>query len=328
MCPSCGDHQFARNVQCRRCGAPSPNLDSAFSAGVPHISSSGASHMAAHGKPGDWLCPSCGDHQFAKNQACRRCGTPNPNPQGNMAAFTASIGMTHKPGDWFCPSCSDLQFARNMQCKRCGTPNPNPTNQYGNSLHMKPGDWLCPRCGDLQFAKNAACRKCGTPNPDPEGTAHAAMERGDFHRGPVNAKPGDWNCPACGDHQFARNTHCRRCGTPNPNGGGGFQGFQGSVDFGRGGDMGRGRPMGRSQWDMGAPMGAPPPAAQQPAAAAGGPRKSSWRCPSCNTLVFGRNDNCTACGTARPEQDASARDRSRSPRPQQSGAGVPVQIID
>ena len=28
--------------------------------------------------PGDWACPSCGDHQFAKNEYCRGCGTRKP----------------------------------------------------------------------------------------------------------------------------------------------------------------------------------------------------------------------------------------------------------
>lgn len=28
--------------------------------------------------------------------------------------------------------------------------------------------------------------------------------------------PGDWNCPGCGDHQFARNRVCRYCGTAKP----------------------------------------------------------------------------------------------------------------
>lgn len=29
-------------------------------------------------------------------------------------------------------------------------------------------------------------------------------------------KPGDWECPACGDWQFARNSRCRRCGVSRP----------------------------------------------------------------------------------------------------------------
>lgn len=28
--------------------------------------------------PGDWHCPRCGDHQFARNQVCRSCSTPKP----------------------------------------------------------------------------------------------------------------------------------------------------------------------------------------------------------------------------------------------------------
>merc|ERR1712110_1048102 len=30
-------------------------------------------------KPGDWLCPSCGDLQFARNTSCRQCGAARPD---------------------------------------------------------------------------------------------------------------------------------------------------------------------------------------------------------------------------------------------------------
>merc|ERR1740121_906317 len=29
-------------------------------------------------RDGDWKCPSCGDHQFARNDKCRKCETPKP----------------------------------------------------------------------------------------------------------------------------------------------------------------------------------------------------------------------------------------------------------
>lgn len=32
----------------------------------------------------------------------------------------------------------------------------------------------------------------------------------------VDIRAGDWECPKCNDHQFARNTECRRCGAPKP----------------------------------------------------------------------------------------------------------------
>jgi len=31
-----------------------------------------------------------------------------------------------------------------------------------------------------------------------------------------NGKDGDWSCPKCYDNQFAKNTRCRKCGTPRP----------------------------------------------------------------------------------------------------------------
>mmetsp|Transcript_129326 Transcript_129326/g.314201 ORF Transcript_129326/g.314201 Transcript_129326/m.314201 type:complete len:99 (-) Transcript_129326:152-448(-) len=29
-------------------------------------------------------------------------------------------------------------------------------------------------------------------------------------------QPGDWTCAQCGDHQFSKNTSCRRCGAEKP----------------------------------------------------------------------------------------------------------------
>jgi len=146
---------------------------------------------------GDWVCPSCGDLQFARNKVCRKCQTPNPDP--NAGEFVGTF--TQGPGDWNCPSCGDLNFARNGSCRKCSTPNPDP-----NAVAACPtaaGDWSCPGCQDLNFGRNAACRKCGTPNPNPGASG-------------FQAKQGDWHCPACGDLNFARNSACRKCGSPNP----------------------------------------------------------------------------------------------------------------
>jgi len=164
MCSSCGDHQFAKNTECRKCGA----------------ARSGGGGWGAKGKrAGDWFCPNCNDLQYADNAKCRKCSTPNPDPEGCKAAKEAGIAAGHggqemKPGDWFCPGCNDLQFAKNKKCRKCSTPNPDPQgslaaaeasgNFKNNSAERKPGDWTCSNCGDHQFAKNMACRVCGTPN--------------------------------------------------------------------------------------------------------------------------------------------------------------------
>lgn len=51
--------------------------------------SGGVGSMASF-MPGDWSCPSCGDHQFARNLRCRQCGEARPKvplmavPQGKL----------------------------------------------------------------------------------------------------------------------------------------------------------------------------------------------------------------------------------------------------
>merc|ERR1719359_1243313 len=169
ICASCGDHQFAKNTECRKCGAA-------------RTGGGGMGGFTKGKKAGDWHCPNCNDLQFAKNDVCRKCQTPNPDPEGSRTAMEAGIAAGHggqleKPGDWYCPSCNDLQFARNAVCRKCSTPNPDPQGSLAaaqasgsfkpaaqNNQVKKPGDWHCSNCGDLQFARNVACRQCGTPN--------------------------------------------------------------------------------------------------------------------------------------------------------------------
>jgi len=50
---------------------------------------------------------------------------------------------------------------------------------------------------------------------------------------------GDWNCPACGESNFRRNAECRKCGAPNPDGGG---------DKGKDGGKGGGKDGGKDGW--------------------------------------------------------------------------------
>ncbi|CAJ1327212.1 unnamed protein product [Effrenium voratum] len=86
-------------------------------------------------RPGDWTCPGCGDLQFARNQACRRCGVAKPTLQSmGQAAATfypggvgagSPNGQEMKSGDWICPNCGDLVFARNSHCRRCDTARPD-----------------------------------------------------------------------------------------------------------------------------------------------------------------------------------------------------------
>jgi len=73
-------------------------------------------------KPGDWVCATCHDLVFARNAACRKCGTPKPG--GDSVPRSVAAAARARPGDWICPHCNDLVFARNSACRMCRTPRP------------------------------------------------------------------------------------------------------------------------------------------------------------------------------------------------------------
>lgn len=68
FCSQCNDLQFARNIQCRRCG----NSKEASLAAMPQPEGACLTEIL----PGDWFCVNCNDLQFARNDNCRRCGMP------------------------------------------------------------------------------------------------------------------------------------------------------------------------------------------------------------------------------------------------------------
>lgn len=53
---------------------------------VTNHAAGGAKGGGGKGYAPDWTCPACGDLQFARNTACRKCGTPKP---------AASAGQNH-----------------------------------------------------------------------------------------------------------------------------------------------------------------------------------------------------------------------------------------
>eukprot|EP00403_Amphidinium_massartii_P031001 CAMPEP_0178405654 /NCGR_PEP_ID=MMETSP0689_2-20121128/18511_1 /TAXON_ID=160604 /ORGANISM="Amphidinium massartii, Strain CS-259" /LENGTH=564 /DNA_ID=CAMNT_0020026677 /DNA_START=226 /DNA_END=1920 /DNA_ORIENTATION=+ len=250
-CPNCNDLQFARNAQCRKCLTPRPHT--MVEAGAP----SGKGAYPKYAKPGDWKCPNCGDLQFARNSQCRQCGEERPNTLEALAA--QSPGPAPVAGDWICPTCSDFQFARNLQCRKCATPRPM-DEAFAEKLAAKQKQWTCDACQEPQPARNNFCRKCGGPNPDPVTVDESEMVLGGGSKGSFKGKGQDWECPACGDFQFARNTHCRKCGQPNPN------------------------PSAGRHFNL-------PPEYQKP---------GDWHCPTCNDLQFARNAQCRRCGTPNP----------------------------
>merc|ERR1712110_924657 len=101
--------------------------------------------------------------------------------------------------------------------------------------------------------------------------------------GGKGGKPGDWNCPNCGDLVFGSKDACRMCGTPKPGAGAGGKGFGGGLD---------------AMMAMMANMKGG--GAMKGGGMKGGAKPGDWTCPSCGDNVFAYRDQCRQCGTGKP----------------------------
>jgi len=283
--------------------------------------------MAMQMQPGDWYCPACGDHQFARNTACRRCGAAKS--EDGVVDFSADAadlkahttgGQQTRAGDWICPCCSDLQFARNTACRQCGAPKPEEGGCKGGGYQG----------GSFQAGGYQGGGKGGGIIPPMMNGGGGCG--GGMSPAIMNGKPGDWLCPSCGDHQFARNTVCRRCSAPRPDnagmgGGGGGNGM--NTQMMQSMIMQQMMAMQHMMPGMGNMMGGGGKGGGCKGGACKGGGKGGkqerkpgdWDCPGCQDLQFARNTQCRMCGTPKPEMDESGADlhdggrpRSRSPR--------------
>lgn len=196
-------------------------------------------------RAGDWVCPECGDSNFARRWSCRQCNTPRPDsaeqgtePRAPRAQreyqdrgqreyqdrgqreYQDRGQSEFRAGDWNCSSCGEHNYARRVRCYRCGQAAPEGIARPGrtSSAVQGPQDWTCPECGDLNFARRKYCRACDTPRPGGD-RERGGRESGDRERPAQREyllKDGDWTCADCGDVNFAFRTECRKCNAPKP----------------------------------------------------------------------------------------------------------------
>jgi len=207
VCPRCNDHVFAKNDSCRRCSTPRP-------AGTQATSSVQSGHYA---KP-DWGSSS---GMFSGHQSSL--------PPSAAASYGGGCsGHMTRAGDWFCPSCKDLQFARNVVCRRCGTPCPSPGGGCQPQMGLGAmayggggGGYSAPAYGGGGAAYGGGGAAYGGSGAAYGGGGAAyggggGAAYGGGGGGGLEMRPGDWVCPHCHDHVFAKNDACRRCSTPRP----------------------------------------------------------------------------------------------------------------
>ncbi|KAK3027500.1 hypothetical protein RJ639_040215, partial [Escallonia herrerae] len=137
MCTKCNFMNFARSIQCQKCGEHGSNK---------------VCRNNIEMKKGDWICPECSFMNFSRNMRCLQCKT-----QGSKRV---SVDVEMKKGDWNCPHCGFMNFASNTNCLLCRELRPK--------RQLSPGEWECPSCNFLNYRKNMICKKCNGEHPKEE----------------------------------------------------------------------------------------------------------------------------------------------------------------
>lgn len=200
-------------------------------------------------KSGDWICPECGNHNFASRVNCNKC---------------QALREGMREGDWVCRSCKNHNFARHQNCNKCKAPRGE--DQMGKGRVVGGGGKGGKGCGGgggygMMMPPGPCFGKGGGPGygcfdgwgmpmgppmgkgdgwgmpmGPPMGKGGMPMGKGGMFPGmmmdmpmgmpmqPMGMPPGrskgmksgDWLCTECGNHNFASRTHCNKCNALRP----------------------------------------------------------------------------------------------------------------
>lgn len=250
-CPNCGDHVFAARPACRKCftqrpGGPVKPTES------PHGNRPGDWYCPTcqgHNFATRHVCRKCNTSKYATPAGYDGMMTMQQQMGVPMGMGQQMVGGMADLGSYYDPYAQQQQHEQHQNgvgvaaggaaavavggydTRRAA--DPYGIDPYGAAVaqqgeqawgaepaagarggNARPGDWSCPSCNFLVYASKAACPRCNsTRSGDRAYFGDSAASRGMVLPGGQTTRPGDWNCPSCGDHNFASRMECRQCNT-------------------------------------------------------------------------------------------------------------------
>lgn len=241
-------------------------------------------------REGDWMCQSCNNHNYATRQHCNKCQCRRVDAPEDS-----------RPGDWRCRGCGGNNYKSKTHCFKCREPKSGNTMMMAN---FRPGDWMCPGCGNHNYAQRDSCNKCHIPRMQAMQAQAIAVQQPQGPLLPPHARPGDWMCNSCGNHNFASREQCNKCKGPKTVSPGGV---------GVAAPGGYGAQSGWSQATMWGPYGGtamaqPVMMGMSPGNSGGvrsGDRPGDWKCASCNYHNYANRTSCKRCSAAKGDATAT-----------------------
>jgi len=204
-CSSCSTENEAWSAVCKSCSTPKVGL---------------------FAKKGDFVCLSCGNHNYGSRSTCRICGVNRPVESGPATPFERR--ESRPMGDRQFQPRGDRQFQ----------PRGDRQFQPRDGQQFQP-DWKCPSCGSRVFGNRTTCFRpaCGASKPENPELITTPREprpfRADGENRDMNSqrrfqprfqgdgqqrqvrkyekREGDWSCSGCGEVNFGFRTECRKC---------------------------------------------------------------------------------------------------------------------